>query len=155
MSLNIWFDGNIGSAQAMTAPLTTHALHYGTGVFEGIRSYATRDGAAVFRLGDQPRAEVCSQALNAAAGMRSRVRKLNATRRAAGEETMELDVALHLGDVLYGNVGAADRLDFTVVGPAVNEASRIEPLCKRLGRDILVSETFARAATNCAHRLNH
>lgn len=50
MSLNIWFDGSIGSAATMTAPLTTHALHYGTGVFEGIRSYATRDGAAVFRL---------------------------------------------------------------------------------------------------------
>ena len=50
MSLNIWFDGSIGSAETLTAPLTTHALHYGTGVFEGIRSYATPTGAAVFRL---------------------------------------------------------------------------------------------------------
>ena len=107
----------------------------------------------IFRLNGADRAEVCAHALNAVAEMRTRTRQLNAKRRAAGEEIMELDIALHLGDVLYGNVGAADRLDFTVVGPAVNEASRIEPLCKRLGRTVLVSETFARAATNCAHRL--
>lgn len=46
----LWFDGELAAADAMQVPLTTHALHYGTGVFEGIRSYATRDGAAVFRL---------------------------------------------------------------------------------------------------------
>lgn len=107
----------------------------------------------IFRLDEHPRASVCAHALGAAAQMRDRVRALNAKRAAAGEETMELDIALHLGDVLYGNVGAADRLDFTVVGPAVNEASRIEPLCKRIGRSVLVSETFARAATDCRHRL--
>lgn len=50
MSLNIWFDGRLGAADRLHTPLTTHALHYGTGVFEGIRSYATPDGAAVFRL---------------------------------------------------------------------------------------------------------
>lgn len=50
MSLQIWFDGRIGSAEVLSIPLTTHALHYGTGVFEGIRSYATATGAAVFRL---------------------------------------------------------------------------------------------------------
>lgn len=46
----LWFDGELASADALQAPLTTHAMHYGTGVFEGIRSYATRNGAAVFRL---------------------------------------------------------------------------------------------------------
>ncbi len=46
----LWFDGALSSADTLQAPLTTHAMHYGTGVFEGIRSYATRDGAAVFRL---------------------------------------------------------------------------------------------------------
>ena len=46
----LWFDGELAAADDMQVPLTTHALHYGTGVFEGIRSYATRDGAAVFRL---------------------------------------------------------------------------------------------------------
>lgn len=50
MSLNLWFDGRIGPQDQLAAPLTTHAMHYGTAVFEGIRSYATPDGAAVFRL---------------------------------------------------------------------------------------------------------
>jgi branched-chain amino acid aminotransferase len=50
MSLNLWFDGHLGPQDRLAAPLTTHALHYGTAVFEGIRSYATPDGASVFRL---------------------------------------------------------------------------------------------------------
>jgi class 3 adenylate cyclase len=54
-------------------------------------------------------------------------------------------LALHLGEVLYGNVGAVDRLDFTVIGPAVNEAARIEVLCEPLGRNVLVSAEFAAA----------
>ena len=66
---------------------------------------------------------------------------------------METDVALHLGDVLYSNVGANDWLDFTVIGPAVNEASRIESLCDSVGRRLLVSNTFAEAATQCTGRL--
>jgi adenylate cyclase len=51
---------------------------------------------------------------------------------------------------LYGNVGAADRLDFTVIGPAVNEAARIETLCEPLGRKVLVSAEFAATAGSCA-----
>jgi adenylate cyclase len=57
-----------------------------------------------------------------------------------------VDFALHLGEVLYGNIGAADRLDFTVIGPAVNEVDRIERLCEPLGRSVLVSADFAAAA---------
>ena len=57
---------------------------------------------------------------------------------------LDLDVALHLGEVFYGNIGAASRLEFTVIGPAVNEASRIESLCARLDRALLLSESFAR-----------
>ena len=71
--------------------------------------------------------------------------RLKAVRRAAGKPTAEVDLALHLGEVLYGNVGAVDRLDFTVIGPAVNEAARIEALCEPLGRKVLVSAEFAAA----------
>jgi adenylate cyclase len=77
----------------------------------------------------------------------------NAERRAAGKRTLDFGVALHLGEVLYGNIGASERLDFTVVGPAVNEASRIEGLCRPLQRKVLVSESFHAAATSCGGRL--
>ncbi len=53
-------------------------------------------------------------------------------------------MVLHFGEVVYGNVGAARRLDFTVIGRAVNEASRMEPLCDRLGVNLVVSEEFAK-----------
>ena len=53
-------------------------------------------------------------------------------------------MVLHMGDVMYGNVGSASRLDFTVIGPAVNEAARIEALCKTLAKPVLVSSAFGR-----------
>ena len=81
------------------------------------------------------------------------MRQLGEERAGSGKPVMDLDIALHLGDVFYGNVGSADRLDFTVIGPAVNEASRIEILCEQHDRNLLISETFARAATNSADRL--
>ncbi len=96
---------------------------------------------------------LCNQALTAAADAVERVRALNQERQAADWPAMEIDIALHLGDVLYGNVGAADRLDFTVIGPAVNEASRMEALCTPLGHNILISEAFAKVAKTCMGRL--
>jgi adenylate cyclase len=70
---------------------------------------------------------------------------MNRMRRAAGKRPVAVDLALHLGEVLYGNVGAADRLDFTIIGPAVNEVARIETLCEPLGRYVLVSAELAAA----------
>ena len=72
--------------------------------------------------------------------------RVNGARAEAGKPIAEVDLALHIGEVLYGNVGAADRLDFTVIGRAVNEAARIETLCEPLGRKVLVSAEFAAAA---------
>ena len=95
----------------------------------------------------------CSLALSAADEAVARVRALNKQRQASDWPAMEVDIALHLGDVLYGNVGAADRLDFTVIGPAINEASRIESLCTPLGHNILISEAFAKTAKTCLGRL--
>jgi adenylate cyclase len=62
-------------------------------------------------------------------------------------------LALHLGNVLYGNVGAIDRLDFTVIGPAINEVARIEALCQPLGRAVLVSAEFVEGMKGADSRL--
>jgi len=108
---------------------------------------------ATFPLEDHCAAAACERALDAAAEALSCVRELNATRASDGGPVMDLDVVLHLGELVYGNVGSADRLDFTVVGPAVNEAARIEALCAQHGVNLLTSEAFARGATRSADRL--
>ena len=87
--------------------------------------------------------EACRRALAAAEQALQATGELNARRRTAGEPELGLDLVLHFGEVVYGNVGAARRLDFTVIGPTVNEASRIEALCGELGRPLLLSATFA------------
>ncbi len=91
--------------------------------------------------------ETCRRALDAAIEAMQAIDRLNDARRAAGKSVVAVDLALHLGEVFYGNVGAADRLDFTVIGPAVNEAARIETLCEPLGHKVLVSAEFAAAVT--------
>src|SRR5207302_6375708 len=98
---------------------------------------------AIFPFEDATREGTCRLALNAAAEAMREVDRLNAARCAAGRRTAAVDLALHLGEVLYGNVGAADRLDFTVIGPAVNEPARLETLCEALGRKVLVSAELA------------
>jgi adenylate cyclase len=100
---------------------------------------------ATFPCEDATEAETCRRALDAAAEAMSALEALNKTRHEAGQPVATVDLALHLGDVLYGNVGAVDRLDFTVIGPAVNEVARIEALCEPLGRSMLVSAAFAHA----------
>jgi adenylate cyclase len=108
---------------------------------------------ATFPLEGEDAAVRCAQALVAAPVVLAAVEQLSAERIAAGQPTMNLDIVLHLGDVYWGNVGSADRLDFTVIGPAVNEAARIEALCGQQERCLLISETFAAAATQSANRL--
>jgi len=122
-----------------------------------------RDGEVLKFMGDgmlaafgvilDERAEVCAAALEAAEEVLARVDTLNAERRKAGKPAAALDISLHTGRVLYGNVGSDQRLDFTVIGPAVNEASRIEKLCETLGRPLVMSQAFAEAATASRHRL--
>jgi adenylate cyclase len=101
---------------------------------------------AIFPFDEGSRRDTCRRALDAAAEAMALLDRLNAARRAAGKPTAEVDLALHLGEVLYGNVGAVGRLDFTVIGPAVNEVSRIELLCEPLGRRVLVSASLAAAS---------
>ncbi len=101
---------------------------------------------ATFNLADRDSEAVCADALKAAAQLVDYFPRFNAERRAAGKRTLDFGVAVHLGEVLYGNIGASERLDFTVVGSAVNEASRIEGMCRPLQRKVLVSGSFQKAA---------
>ena len=71
---------------------------------------------------------------------------VNKRRSEAGKPVTRFHIGLHIGEVLYGNIGTLERLDFTVVGPAVNEVSRIEAMCGNLERDVVLSADFAKAA---------
>lgn len=93
---------------------------------------------------------VCHRALDTARKARMCMMALNCQRQAAGEPALRYGTALHLGKVIYGNIGAPDRLDFTVIGPAVNHVTRIEELCKTTGHDLLVSRDVA---ANCERPL--
>ncbi len=104
---------------------------------------------AIFPLLAETQAETCRHAIDAAREAMHTLDRVNRARAEASKPVAEVDLAIHIGEVLYGNVGAVDRLDFTVIGPAVNEAARIETLCEPLGRKVLVSAEFAAAAGSC------
>lgn len=103
------------------------------------------DGTLAIFATEDP-GEACHAALAAEALTRRRVAALNARRAADGMPVTEVYLGLHIGAVFYGNVGSRDRLDFTVVGPAVNEVSRIAAMCRSAESDLLVSSAFAAAA---------
>ncbi len=85
----------------------------------------------------------CCAAIESAIDARDTLASLNHQRRRHGQPPIEFGVGLNVGEVIYGNVGAPDRLDFTVMGPAVNRTARLESLTKALGRNILFSAEFA------------
>ena len=81
------------------------------------------------------------------------VDELNGRRRVEGLPWTNIHLALHIGEVLYGNIGSRERLDFTVVGPAVNEVARIEAMCRSLDQRVVISSAFATAAGDARARL--
>ena len=85
----------------------------------------------------------CEQALSAARTARQRIQAINVKRIERKLSEIEFGIGLHRGDVTYGNIGSSDRLDFTVIGAAANEAARIQDLCKVLDIPILISSEFA------------
>jgi adenylate cyclase len=93
------------------------------------------------------------KALAAAMEAVEAVRGLTGDPSLLGEPPLEIVVALHIGSAIYGNIGAVDRLDFTVIGPAVNLVSRIEAVAKALSLPIVVSDDFARAHGEALHSL--
>ena len=130
--LNAWFDRIAGSVHA----------------FGGEVLKLIGDGMlAIFPVaGDSPRG-ACDAALRAVSAARAGMAHLDAARRQQGLSPLRFGAALHLGEMLWGNIGAADRLDFTAIGPAVNLVSRLEGLCRPLDKAVLISGTFAAATT--------
>ena len=121
---------------------------------EVVISAVHRHGGDVLKLvGDgtlaifttENRQSACLAALAAAAQVRQGAARLNESRSQGGLPTTAVYLALHVGDVFYGNVGSKDRLDFTVIGPAVNEVSRILAMSRSVEQDLLLSASFADA----------
>jgi len=123
--LNDYFD-------AMSEPITRHGGEILKFMGDGL--------LAIFPL-SQPSA--CADLLHAVTEARQAMAALNEKNRAAGGEPLNFGIGVHVGDVMYGNIGSRARLDFTVIGPAVNMASRLEALTKQLGRPVLLSRAFA------------
>ncbi|MEK0081786.1 adenylate/guanylate cyclase domain-containing protein [Benzoatithermus flavus] len=105
---------------------------------------------AMFPLGDD---SPCARALDAAEAALGAVDRLARERAAEGLPCTGIHLALHVGEVLYGNIGSRERLDFTVVGPAVNEVARIEAMCRQLEQRVVTSTAFAQAAGEARSRL--
>jgi adenylate cyclase len=97
---------------------------------------------AIFPIaGDNDAGEVCSRVLAGALDVRKRVAEL--PRANENDEPIRFGLALHVGEVMYGNIGGGNRLDFTCIGPAVNLAARLEKVASRLGETIVASADFA------------
>ncbi|MFY9900118.1 MAG: adenylate/guanylate cyclase domain-containing protein, partial [Xanthobacteraceae bacterium] len=95
---------------------------------------------AIFPL-DRPSA--CANLLHAVTEARQAMVALNQRNGETGRVPLNYGIGVHVGDVMYGNIGSRTRLDFTVIGPAVNMASRLETLTKQLDRPVLLSRAFA------------
>ncbi len=101
---------------------------------------------AIFRTDHEGEGPAVARALDAAIAALANLRTLNQAREAAGLTPLVTKIALHVGEMMYGNVGAADRLDFTVIGPAVNTVARVQALCGELAEPVLATRDFARLA---------
>lgn len=130
-ALDAWFDRVAGAVHAFGGEVLKFI---GDGVL------------AIFPVTAAP-AEACEAALRAVAAARAGMVHLDATRQAQGLPPLPFGTALHLGEILWGNIGAADRLDFTAIGPAVNLVSRLEGLCRPLGRSVMISGALAAETT--------
>jgi adenylate cyclase len=107
---------------------------------------------AIFPIGADTIA-TCRAALTAAERAQAALTEENRRREGLNLPRIEYGLALHVGDVIYGNIGSDTRLDFTVIGPAVNLTARIESMCRQLGRPLLLSSDFVKAGAIIAQSL--
>ena len=112
---------------------------------------------AIFAIddSDQKEPEACARALAAAGEAARRFEVVNEERAAHGAAPLGFGIGLHRGDLTYGNIGTTKRLDFTVIGSAVNEVARIEGLSKTLKRQILISSVFRESVPDALVSLGH
>ena len=127
-ALNAWFDRIAGPVHAFGGEVLKFI---GDGVL------------AIFPVVEGAPRDACEAALRAVSAARVGMAHLDDARRREGLSPQPFGVALHLGEIFWGNIGAADRLDFTAIGPAVNLVSRLEGLCRPLGKTVLISGNFA------------
>ena len=123
--LNGYFD-------AMSEPIARHGGEILKFIGDGL--------LAIFPL-SEPKA--CANLLHAVSEARQAMAALNEKNGETGRAPLNYGIGVHVGDVMYGNIGSRTRLDFTVIGPAVNMASRLETLTKQLGKPVLLSGAFA------------
>lgn len=123
--LNDYFD-------AMSDPIARHGGEILKFIGDGL--------LAIFPL-DRP--DACANLLRAVAEARQAMTALNQRNSGTGRAPLNYGIGVHVGDVMYGNIGSTTRLDFTVIGPAVNMASRLEALTKQIGKPVLLSRDFA------------
>jgi len=110
---------------------------------------------AIFPLAGADAKAACRSALAATRAARQGMARLDESRVQSGLPPLPFGVALHIGAVMYGNIGAPDRLDFTAIGPAVNTASRIQELCRSLDCSVLISQEFASRCEESLTPLSH
>ena len=121
------------------------------GYFDAMSEPVTRHGGEILKfIGDGMLAifplshpSACANLLHAVSEARQAMVALNEKNSETGRAPLDYGIGIHVGDVMYGNIGSRARLDFTVIGPAVNMASRLETLTKQLGRKVLLSRAFA------------
>lgn len=123
--LNDYFD-------AMSEPIARHGGEILKFIGDGL--------LAIFPL-SQP--DACAKLLHAVTEAREAMAGLNERNKSSSRAPLNYGIGVHVGDVMYGNIGSTSRLDFTVIGPAVNMASRLEALTKQVGRKVLLSRDFA------------
>jgi adenylate cyclase len=99
---------------------------------------------AIFPIEDPHSPEAAERAIDAAQDAQRRIMLINQQRTERGAKTIGFGIGMHIGNLMYGNIGTLGRLDFTVIGSAVNETSRIESMSKTLNQNILLSAEFAR-----------
>jgi class 3 adenylate cyclase len=131
-ALDAWFDRIAGAVHAFGGEVLKFI---GDGVL------------AIFPIGERDPSAACDAALRAIAAAKAGMAHLDAARGEQGLPPLPFGMALHLGEMLWGNIGAADRLDFTAIGSAVNLVARLEGLCRPLDRSVLISGAVADETT--------